>query len=232
MRKFASPLFAGLTDAELRELQELTLVREKSFARGETVLHCGNIAREVCVVLSGRVQIESIDLGGGRSILSSVGAGQVFAETYALCGEPLMVDAVAAEPSAILFLRAAALDAAYTAHSWQQKLLRNMLSASMHKNLILSSRIFCTAPKTIRQRLLTYFSMQAARAGSSEFDIPYDRQQLADYLNLDRSALSKELGKMRDDGMLEFYKNHFKLKPAVSDPRGQTFFSVQAASSR
>ena len=88
--------------------------------------------------------------------------------------------------------------------SWQKKLLKNILHVSMQKNLSLSSRIFCTAPKTIRGRLL--------KAGSSTFDIPFNRQQLADYLNLDRSALSKELGKMRDEGLLEFYKNTFKLK--------------------
>lgn len=96
--------------------------------------------------------------------------------------------------------------------SWQKKLLKNILHVSMQKNLSLSSRIFCTAPKTIRGRLLTYLSAQSMKAGSSTFDIPFNRQQLADYLNLDRSALSKELGKMRDEGLLEFYKNTFKLK--------------------
>ena len=96
--------------------------------------------------------------------------------------------------------------------SWQKKLLKNILHVSMQKNLALSSRIFFTAPKTIRGRLLTYLSAQSMKAGSSTFDIPFNRQQLADYLNLDRSALSKELGKMRDEGLLEFYKNTFKLK--------------------
>ena len=81
----------------------------------------------------------------------------------------------------------------------------------MQKNLILSQRIFCTAPKTIRSRLLIYLSAQARRVGSDSFAIPFDRQQLADYLNLDRSALSKELGKMRDEGILEFHKNQFRL---------------------
>ena len=92
--------------------------------------------------------------------------------------------------------------------SWQKKLLKNILHVSMQKNLSLSSRIFCTAPKTIRGRLLTYLSAQSMKAGSSTFDIPFNRQQLADYLNLDRSALSKELGKMRDEGLLEFPINH------------------------
>ena len=134
-------------------------------------------------------------------------------QTYAFCHEPMMVDAVAAEDCAVLFLDFNILmEESMVNRSWQKKLLKNILHVSMQKNLSLSSRIFCTAPKTIRGRLLTYLSAQSMKAGSSTFDIPFNRQQLADYLNLDRSALSKELGKMRDEGLLEFYKNTFKLK--------------------
>ena len=97
---------------------------------------------------------------------------------------------------------------------WYGKLTRNLLRITARKNLTLSDRIFCTASKSVRGRLLTYLSAQAARQGCSEFDIPFDRQQLADYLNLDRSALSKELGRMRSEGMLDFRKNHFVLKLA------------------
>ena len=94
----------------------------------------------------------------------------------------------------------------------REKLLRNLLTVSMRKNLSLSQRIFCTTPKTVRGRLLTYFSAQAARCGRMAFEVPFNRQQMADYLNLDRSALSKELCKMRDEGLLEFDKNRFVLK--------------------
>ena len=94
----------------------------------------------------------------------------------------------------------------------REKLLRNLLTVSMRKNLSLSQRIFCTTPKTVRGRLLTYFSAQAARCGRMEFEVPFNRQQMADYLNLDRSALSKELCKRRDEGLLEFHKNRFVLK--------------------
>ena len=122
-----------------------------------------------------------------------------------------MVDAVAAEECEVLFVNISAFSggAPGTVH---EKLLRNLLTVSMRKNLSLSQRIFCTTPKTVRGRLLTYFSAQAARSGSLQFEIPFNRQQLADYLNLDRSALSKELCKMRDEGLLEFDKNRFVLK--------------------
>ena len=162
------------------------------------------------VVLRGTVHIENLDLWGSKSILSSISAGQAFAETYALCGDVMMVDAVAAEECEVLFVNISAFSggAPGTVH---EKLLRNLLTVSMRKNLSLSQRIFCTTPKTVRGRLLTYFSAQAARSGSLQFEIPFNRQQLADYLNLDRSALSKELCKMRDEGLLTFEKNRFAL---------------------
>ena len=99
----------------------------------------------------------------------------------------------------------------HPASTWQPKFIRNLLQISLRKNLALSQRIFCTTPKTIRGRLLVYLSNQAAKAGSNHFKIPFDRQGLADYLNVDRSALSKELGKMRDEGILTTRKNAFTL---------------------
>ena len=85
-----------------------------------------------------------------------------------------------------------------------------MISAG--KNIHLSRRSLHTSPKTIRGRLFSYFSQQVSAQGSNKIIIPFDRQQLADYLNLDRSALSKELGKMRDDGLIEYNKNTFVIK--------------------
>ena len=163
-------------------------------------------------MLKGRVNIENIDIWGNKSILSCVSEGEIFAETYAICGEPMMVDAVAAEKSEIQFLNLKALiDEKNSDKGWYVKLISNMLKISVRKNLALSGRIFCTSSKTIRGRLLTYLSNISVKSGSKTFQIPFDRQQLADYLNLDRSALSKELGKMRDEGLIEFHKNVFKL---------------------
>ena len=120
------------------------------------------------VVLRGTVHIENLDLWGSKSILSSISAGQAFAETYALCGDVMMVDAVAAEECEVLFVNISAFSggAPGTVH---EKLLRNLLTVSMRKNLSLSQRIFCTTPKTVRGRLLTYFPHRppAAAACSS-----------------------------------------------------------------
>lgn len=142
--------------------------------------------------------------------MSNISTGHVFAETYALTGEPLMVDAVASETSVILFLDIDKLMSSQFENTHcKDTILNNLLHISIQKNLTLSNRIFCTSPKTIRERLLIYLSNESRKAGSQEFVIPFDRQQLADYLNVDRSALSKELGKMRDEGLIEFRKMHF-----------------------
>ena len=211
MKKIASPLFQDLSEAELDTLAAAGHLRTRQFAKHEVIFHAGSCVREIGIVLRGSVHIENLDLWGTKSILSSVGAGQAFAETYALCGDVMMVDAVAAEECEVLFVNISAFSggAPGTVH---EKLLRNLLTVSMRKNLSLSQRIFCTTPKTVRGRLLTYFSAQAARCGRMAFEVPFNRQQMADYLNLDRSALSKELCKMRDEGLLEFDKNRFVLK--------------------
>ncbi len=211
MKLVPSPLFQGLSPADLDALAAAGLLRQKTFAKHTVTFRAGSRVQEIGVVVQGTVHIENLDLWGTKSILSSISAGQAFAETYAFCGDALMVDAVAAEDCTVLLLSTRVLSDARVSPAVRDTLLRNLLAVSMRKSLSLSQRIFCTTPKTVRGRLLTYFSAQAAKAGGLEFDVPFNRQQMADYLNLDRSALSKELCKMRDEGLLEFEKNHFRL---------------------
>ena len=216
MQEIDTALFRDMTREELSEMSALGALRERAFSRGETILHAGARVSELGVVLSGLVHIESVDYWGNRSILGAVAPGEVFAESYAVCGEKLMVSAVAAEDTRVLFAdleRLLAPDNA--ACPWQAKLLRALTALCARKNLALSSRIFSTTPKTVRGRLLTFLSEQVVKNGGTKFSVPFDRQQMADYLNLDRSALSKELGKMRDEGLLEFRKNRFRLLGAA-----------------
>lgn len=206
------PLFRNITEDEMNNMKQQHCMRTKSFKKEAVIFHTGEYNSELGIVLSGSVYVENIDLWGTRTILTDIAPGQIFAETYALTGEPLMVDAVAAQACEILFLNVKKLLAStYTESTWQGKLLRNLLIISSRKNLILSSRIFCTSPKKIRARLLMYLSNCSIKFGTSEFDIPFDRQELADYLNLDRSALSKEMAAMQKDGLIRYHKNHFQI---------------------
>lgn len=207
------PVFQGLTEQELHDLEEIGAISRQNFHKHVTVFHVGDIVHEIGIVLEGSVLIENNDLWGNKSILSRVEKGQVFAESYAFHDVPLMVDAIADEDSLILFLDVQRLMEEQNAQAtWYCKMLKNLLLISTKKNRNLSNRIFCTTAKTVRGRLAAFFSEQAAKAGSNTFDIPFNRQQMADYLNLDRSALSKELGKMREEGLLTFHKNHFSIK--------------------
>ena len=194
-------------------MRQHALLRESSYEKNAVIFHIGQMTEEIGVVVNGCIHIENIDLLGNKSILSDISAGQVFAETYAFCEEPLMVDVVAAADSTILFLNVKKmLLPQYNSYHWQTTMRNNLLISAMHKNLILSQRIFCTTSKTIRGRILTYLSAQALKQNNARsFEIPFDRQQLADYLNVDRSALSKELGKMQEEGIITFRKNFFTI---------------------
>ena len=195
-------LFQGSEPDKVKEMMKCFYAREKHYRKGEIVLYMGDLVKDLGLVLSGSVTIERDDLLGNRSIFGHAGPGQIFAETYACVpGEPLMVNVVADEDTTCR-----------TTCTHHSMLIQNLLLASARKNLGLSERIMHTSPKSIRGRLLSYFSAQAARQGSVNFSIPFNRQQLADYLEVDRSALSAELGKMKKEGLLDFWKNQFVLK--------------------
>lgn len=213
-----SMLFRGMTELEITKALQVLEAHEKSFQKGETLLIAGTITERMGLVLEGSVTIESNDAWGNRTIISHVGQSQVFAETYALLeNEPMLVDVTASEDCRVLFLRSGRIQSLKNSlEPWALKYITNLLTISMHKNLILSGRSFHTAPKTIRGRVMAYLNSVSLQKHSREFDIPFDRQQLADYLNLERSALSKELGKMQKDKLIFCKKNHFLIRQTDS----------------
>ena len=206
-------IFQGMDDNELTASLDFFRAYEQNFKKGSTILHAGDLTDKMGLVMEGSVTVESDDAWGNRSILSNVEAGGFFAETYAvLPKEPLLVNVIANEDCHILFLRIGSLKQLQNnMEQWMIKFVSNLLMLSMHKNLMLSSRSFHTAPKTIRGRVMAYLNSVSMQKHAREFNIPFDRQQLADYLNLERTALSKELSKMKADGLIDYYKNSFKI---------------------
>ncbi len=211
-----SLLFRGMGAAELSDCLKALDAKKRRYDKGNFILHAGDRTELMGLVLSGSVNVQSNDVWGDCTILSHVGAGQFFAETYAILPDEIMlVDVQANEDSVILFLRVGAILDDRPRASWKDKLIRNLLIISSQKNLVLSRRSFHTSPKSARGRILSYLNAVSLQKGTSEFDIPFDRQQMADYLNLERTNMSKELGRMRREGILQFRKNHFKLlRPA------------------
>ena len=207
------PLFRGFTEKELSKALSSFVAKEQNFKKGSVILSAGTKPGVIGIVISGSITILSDDIWGNRTILSNVKRGGLFAEAYAMLeDEPLLVDVMANEDCKILFLNIKkTLSPSKSPESWNYKFIQNLLVISSRKNLILSGRSFHTAPKTIRGRVMSYLNAMSLQKGAKEFDIPFDRQQFADYLNLERSALSKELGKMQNEGIINTRKNHFKL---------------------
>lgn len=206
-------LFRGMSENEIKHLTECLGAYEKSYSESDIIYMAGDTVCDIGLVLHGSVNIVVNYYWGGSNIFGHISAGQVFAETYAVIpGNELLCDVVAAEDSTILFINAdKMLNLCQNACGFHNRLIQNLLKISAQKNLNLSVRMTHTASRFIRDRLLSYFSEQALLSGTSQFSIPFSRQQLADYLGVERSALSNELSKMKRDGLIDYSKNSFKL---------------------
>lgn len=207
-------LFRGLEEAEITSLLGCLNATTRSFQKGEVILSEGNTTENIGILLSGLAVISCNDIWGNTSILGHVAPGSVFAEVYAcIPGEPMLVTVSAVEDTSILFMNVGrVLTTCTNACPFHTRLVRNLLTVCAHRNLQLSQRIQHTSSKSIRGRLMSYFSECSKHAGSNSFLIPYNRQQLADYLNVDRSTMCNELSKMQRDGIIEYEKNRFLLK--------------------
>ena len=170
-----------------------------------------------CKNLEGTVQVVSDDYWGERQILAGFRKGQLFGEAYA-CMEktPLMVSALAVEETQVLMLNAhRVLQTCTSACDFHRRLVENLVAILAKKNLTLTRKIDQVSKKTIRGKVLAYLSSEASQQNSSDITIPFNRQQLAEYLAVDRSALSAELSKMQKEGMIQYKKNHFILNKEI-----------------
>nr|WP_317282598.1 Crp/Fnr family transcriptional regulator [uncultured Sellimonas sp.] len=207
-------LFSGLKEEEIPSLLKCLHATKHNYKKGEVILSEGSTTERIGIVLSGMAMISCSDVWGNNSILGNVVPGSVFAEVYAcIPGQPMLVTVSAAEDTVILFLNVGrVLTTCTNACPFHARLARNLLTVCAHRSLLLSQRILHTSSKSIRGRLMSYFSECAKRSGSNSFTIPYNRQQLADYLNVDRSTMCNELSKMQKDNLIEYKKNHIVLK--------------------
>ena len=204
-------LFRGTSPLEAEAMLNCLGAMERGYAKGEQIYHSGDYVTDLGMVLSGSILIQTDDLWGNTTVLDKIGPGQIFAETYAcLPQEPLLVNVTAATDGEVLFLSAAPLLEPGNTPCLQH-IAQNLLQISARKNLGLARRNLYTAPKTIRERVMTYFSALAIKNGSLDFILPFDRQQLADFLGVDRSALSSTLSRMQRDGLLTLNRRTVEL---------------------
>ena len=207
------PLFSGISEAELDAMLSCLNAEKKSFPKDAFVLRAGDTAESIGLVLSGSVPVIQEDIWGNRNILSKAGPGQTFAAAFACApGSVLNVSVIAEAPVTALFLNVKRiLTICPSACAHHSRIIRNLLGELAEKNLRFSEKLTHMGQRTTRAKLMSYLSAEAQRRGAVEFDIPFSRQQLADYLAVDRSALSAELSRMKKDELIEFEKNLFTL---------------------
>ena len=207
------PLFFDIEDEDLIKMLTCLGARTDFFDKKYTVFSEGAPAKYIGIVLSGSVQIIQIDYYGNRSILSEIAPSQVFGEAFA-CAETdnLPVSAVANEPSEIMFIDSShILQTCSNNCGFHQRLIFNLMKDLAEKTIIFHQKMEITSKRTTREKLLAYLDMKSKETKNSSFDIPFDRQELADYLDVDRSGLSVEISKLKKEGIIENFKNHFVL---------------------
>lgn len=207
------PLFEGLDEDKLLRMLDCLGAKVVSFDKKYTVFSEGSPAKYIGIVLSGSVQIVQMDYYGNRSILGSAGVSQLFAEAFACAQtEAIPVTVIASEPSKIMLIDCSHI--LYTCAKgceFHKRLIFNLMKNLAIKNIGDHQKIDITSKRTTRDKLLTYLNYCSKKADGNAFSIPFDRQELADYLGVDRSGLSAEIGKLRKEGVLENTKNNFVL---------------------
>jgi Cyclic nucleotide-binding domain. len=206
-----SKLFANVGEDEIVGMLACLDAREKHYKEGEFVFRQGDRVESVSVLVRGALLVQADDYWGNRSIITSVGVGELFAQAY-LAGEAIMNDVVAAAGSTVIFFDAKrVLTTCSSACPFHNQVIRNLFFALSETNLRLVTKLGHIQKRTTREKLMSYLSLMSKKTGSNSFTIPFNRQELADFLSVDRSAMSAELCKMRDEGLLRFNKSSFTL---------------------
>lgn len=209
-----SPLFAGIGPDEIASVLTCLGAREEQFAKNTYLLRAGDAPDSVGLLLSGSALIVQEDFWGNRNILAKISPPEAFAEAFACSPGAVLHAAVCAEEDCTVLWLAVnrILTTCPSACAHHSRMVRNLLSELAGKNLRLSEKLRHMGQRTTREKVLSFLSAEAQRQRCRDFTIAFNRQQLADYLSVERSALSAELSRLRRDGVIEFEKNRFLLK--------------------
>lgn len=208
-----SGLFAGISMPETEHLLDCMNAEIRTYDKGETILRAGDIIHNIGMILDGTAIIEREDFWGNVSVMADLHPASTFAEAYAsLSRIPVDVTVVATSRCTVIFMDITAISTqCNNACAFHGQMIRNLMRSIAEKNIQLNSKIDCISKKTIREKLMAYLSEESMKNHSASFDIPFNRQQLADYLFVDRSALSNEISKLAHEGILTSNRNHFEI---------------------
>ena len=207
-------LFQGIREHEIEAMLTCLSAEERTYGKDAYIYRAGDVTGRLGVVMEGAVNIIKDDVWGNRKIIENIGGGQIFGETYAcLKGEPLMVDVQASERSRILFMDVnRILTTCSSSCDFHNRLIRSLMYVLAGKNLMLTRKMDIITPKSLRERVMVYLSQESVKQGCRTVTVPFNRQQMADYLSVDRSALSAELSRMQRDGVISYEKNRFTIQ--------------------
>ena len=206
-------LFAGVGENEISSMLGCMQATLRIYKKGEYVIRQGERISNLYLLAEGSLLIQRDDYWGNRSIISTVNVGEMFGEAYATPNsEAMLNDVVAVDDSVVMLLDVGKmLTVCSSASKFHSTVVQNLFFALSEKNRKLVQKLGHMSKRTTREKLISYLSDEAKRQKSNSFYIPFNRQQLADFLSVDRSAMSNELCKMRDEGLLSFRKNKFVL---------------------
>lgn len=209
-----SPLFADIDTAALPGLLERLKAKEAHFHKGGFIFTATESTPQIGIVLSGSAHVLQEDFWGNRTILSLISVGDLFGEAFA-CAEvpkiPVSVMAATTNTTVLLLEYQRIISPDSGALLFYEKLIHNLMKILAQKNIFLTQKIEHLSKNTIREKLLSFLSLSALQAHSKDVTIPFNRQELADYLSVNRSALSRELNAMKQDGLIDFTGNSFSL---------------------
>lgn len=207
------PLFKGIESEQLASLFSCLAAKKAAYKKDEFIFRADEPAVSVGVVISGGANVIQEDFWGNRVILTHVAPGELFGEAFSCVEtESLPISVVATESSEILLIDYKKIvmtcSSACTFHSL---LISNMMRILANKNIMLTRKIAYVSKRTTREKLLAFLSAQAMQEKNKEITIPFNRQELADYLCVERSALSRVLMEMKAEGLIDYEKNRFTL---------------------
>lgn len=206
------PLFEKISFKELEYLFHCLTFNLKEYATGSYIFSEGDIIQSIGIIVSGKAHIIMDDFWGRRSIFAELKSGDVFGEVFAIKKLPLNVSVIALENSEVIFLNPDnILTQCDNCCSNHNQLIKNLLSLVASKNMILTEKTRIISERSTKNKLLAYFSLLSAKQNTDKITLPFNREQLADYLNVERSAMSYEMSKLKDKGYIDYYKNKVVL---------------------
>lgn len=206
-------LFAGIGENEISAMLGCLDTTLKTYKKGEYVIRQGEHLTNIMILVEGNLHIQRDDYWGNRSIINTIDIGEMFGESYATPGSGAITnDVIATKDSSVFFFNIhKMLTVCPSSCRFHSTVIQNLFYAISDKNRKLVQKLHHMSKRSIREKLISYLSEQSKYQNSKTFTIPFNRQQLADYLSVDRSAMSSELCKLRDEGLLVFQKNNFTL---------------------